>query len=266
MTTINYFKLQAKNLHKDFKTQKSYFDPNYDYNLYEYAPTFFDVDALTLDFDIDEDNFTLMKAQHCIAKLAGFTKWTEMTKASPSALELSKLLFDNMHKVSVIEWEIYISIQEDENGFIFENELKLDIFKDVFAKTNGHQSNGYDYRLSKGEELSNENQLIKHKKTQTRKKNKAVVQISTFPLSKTDLKEFIDVANWKFEELMQMMEPNFPDLVRSLWNPKDYIGEVLDPSKLPIDRDYALSLIETFLAHHFIALAEETDEQEMKLN
>ncbi|WP_293887842.1 MULTISPECIES: hypothetical protein [unclassified Sphingobacterium] len=266
MTTINYFKLQAKNLHKDFKTQKTYFDPNYGRNLYEYAPTFFDVDALALDFDIDEDNFTLMNAQHYIAKLAGFKKWAEMLKASPHALELSKLLFDNMHKVSVIEWEIYISIREAENGFIFEDELKLEIFKDVFAKTNGHQSNGYDYRLSKGEEPSNENQLIKHKKTQSNKKNKSVMQISTLPLSKTDLKEFIDVANWKFEELMQMVEPNFPDLVRSLWNPKDYIDEILDPSKLPIDRNYALSLIESFLLHHFIALAAETDEQEMKLN
>lgn len=57
-----------------------------------------------------------------------------MTKASPSALELSKLLFDNMHKVSVIEWEIYISIQEDENGFIFEDELKLDILKMYLPK------------------------------------------------------------------------------------------------------------------------------------
>jgi len=266
MTTINYFKLQAKNLHKDFKTKKTYFDPNYGRNLYEYAPTFFDVDALALDFDIEEDNFTLMNAQHYIAKLAGFTKWNEILKASPAALELSKFLFDNMHKVSVIEWEVYISIQEDENGFIFEDELKLNIFKDVFAKTNGHQSNGYDYRLSKGQKLSNENQLIKHKKTQTNKKNKSVMQISTLPLSKTDLKEFIDVANWKFEELMQTMEPNFPDLVRSLWNPKDYIDEILDPSKLPIDRNYALSLIESFLLHHFIALAAETDEQEMKLN
>lgn len=266
MTTINYFKLQAKNLHKDFKTQKSYFDPNYDHNLYEYAPTFFDVDALTLDFDIDEDNFTLMKAQHCIAKLAGFTKWTEMTKASPSALELSKLLFDNMHKVSVIEWEVYISIQEDENGFIFEDELKLDIFKNVFAKTNGHQSNGYDYRLSKGEELSNENQSIKHKKTQTRKKNKAMVQISTLPLLKTDLKEFIAVANWKFEELMQTMEPNFPDLVHKLWNPEKYIDEVFEQSGLPIDRDYAFSLVESFLVHHFITLSIEADEQGVKLN
>lgn len=266
MTTINYFKLQAKNLHKDFKTQKSYFDPNYDHNLYEYAPTFFDVDALTLDFDIDEDNFTLMKAQHCIAKLAGFTKWTEMTKASPSALELSKLLFDNMHKVSVIEWEVYISIQEDENGFIFEDELKLDIFKNVFAKTNGHQSNGYDYRLSKGEELSNENQSIKHKKTQTRKKNKAVVQISTLPLLKTDLKEFIAVANWKFEELMQMKEPIHPGLIRKLWNPKGYIDEVLKSDMLPIDRDYALSLVESFLVHHFITLSVEADEQGVKSN
>lgn len=266
MTTINYFKLQAKNLYKDFKTQKSYFDPNYDRSLYKYVPTFFDVDALVLDFDINEDNFTLMNAQHYIAKLAGFTKWTEMLKASPSALALSKLLFDNMHKVSVIEWDIYISIQENENGFIFEDELKLDIFKAVFAEADGHQSDGYDYRLNKGGQLSNENQIVNPNKTKTIKQTKTTMQISVLPLAEDDLKEFIEVANWKFEELMQMMEPNFPGLVRKLWNPEKYIDEVFEQSGLPIDRDYALSLVESFLVHHFITLSVEADEQAMKLN
>jgi hypothetical protein len=46
MKTIEYFKLQAKNLHKDFKTQKPYFDSSLGDNLFEYPPKFFDVDAL----------------------------------------------------------------------------------------------------------------------------------------------------------------------------------------------------------------------------
>lgn len=260
MKTIEYFKLQAKNLYKDFKTQKSYFDPNYGRNLYEYAPKFFDVDVLILDYDIDEDNFSLMNAQHYIAKLAGFTRWTEMLKASPSAQELSKLLFDNMHKISVIEWNIYISGEENAKGFLFDDEFKLEIFKAVFDEVDSHQSDGYDYRLTRNEKLLNENQVIKPRK------NKVAMQISTLPLAESDRKEFIEVANKKFENILEKIEPTHPELVRKLWNPDQYIDKVLKPDMLPIDRDYALSLIEAFLIHNVIDLATEADKQGFKLN
>lgn len=72
MKTIEYFKLQSKNLHKDFKTQKPYYDSSLGGNFFEYAPKFFDVDALVTDLEIDENHFTLMNAQHIIARLAGF--------------------------------------------------------------------------------------------------------------------------------------------------------------------------------------------------
>lgn len=248
MKTIEYFKLQAKNLYKDFKTQKSYFDPDYGRNLYEYAPKFFDVDLLILDYDIVENNFTLMNAQHYIAKLAGFTKWTEMLKASPSAQKLSKLLFDNMHKISVIEWDIYISGEQNEKGFLFDDEFKLDIFKAVFDEVDGHQGGVSDYRLTRNEKLSNKKHIIKPKK------NKITVQIYTLPLSRSDRKEFIEVANKKFDELLQIMEPIHPELIRKLWNADQYIQGVLKPDMLPIDRDYALSLVEAFLINHFISL------------
>lgn len=261
MKTIEYFKLQAKNLHKDFKTQKRYFDPTYGHDLYEYTPKFFDVDALALDYDIDEENFTLMNAQHCIAQLAGFRKWTDMLKASPSALELSKVLFDNMHKISVMEWDIYISGEEREKGFQFDDDFKLDIFKAVFANVAGHQSDSIDYRLGKEKEhLSKENQIIKTKK------KKINVQISSLPLVGTDRNAAIKVANEKFEDLLQMMEPRHPGLVRKLWNPEQYIDEVLKPDMLPIDRDYALSLIEAFLVHRFITLDSDADKLGLNLN
>ena len=41
-----------------------------------------------------EENFTLMKAQHLVANLAGFDKWAELLHASDDALELGKLLLD----------------------------------------------------------------------------------------------------------------------------------------------------------------------------
>lgn len=260
MKTIEYFKLQAKNLYKDFKTQKIYFDASLGDNLFEYWPKFFDVDALVTDFDIDENHFTLMNCQHIIAQLAGFRKWTEMLKVSPYALELSKLLFDNMHKISAIEWNMYISGEEKEKGFLFDDEFKLHIFKKIFDEVDGHQSNGWDYRLTKKEKLSKETSKMKPDK------RKITVQIFKLPLSESDRIEFIDVANKKFENILERIEHTHPKLVRKLWSPKEYIDEVLKPDMLPIDRDYALSLVESFLIHHVIGLATEADEQALNLN
>ncbi|WP_199120293.1 hypothetical protein [Pedobacter sp. ASV28] len=260
MKTIEYFKLQAKKLHKDFKTQESYFDPEYGRDLFRYAPKFFDIDALVLDFDIDEDNFTLMNAQHYIALLAGFRKWTDLLKASPSALELSKLLFDNMHKVSVIEWDIYISGEERDKGFLFDDEFRLDIFKAVFDEVDGHQSDGIDYRLARETEIPKiENQNVKPKKKEM--ENKITAKITALPLMGEDRIEFIKTANEVFEHVIERLEPENPDMVRKLWNAEKYIDEeLLRPDMLPIDRDYALSLIGAFLVHHVIELAVETDE------
>lgn len=260
MKTIEYLKLQAKNLHKDFKTQKPYFDSSLGDNLFEYTPKFFDVGALVADFDIHENHFTLMNAQHIIARLGGFEKWTLLLKANPEALELSKLLFDNMHKISIEEWDMYISGEEDEKGYLFDDEFKLDIFKAVFADVDGHQSYGYDYRLAKGEKTSFENQKSKPME----KKN--TVKITTLPLAGKDHKEFIEVANIKFEVTLQSIEHEHPELVRELWNPEQYIEEVIKPDMLPIDRDYALSLVEAFLIHKVIELATEVDEEGLTVN
>lgn len=260
MKTIEYFKLHAKNLHKDFRTQKPYYDPTYGRDLYQYTPKYFDVDALALDFDIGEDNFTLMNAQHYIARLAGFTKWTEMLKATPSALQLSKLLFENMHKVSILEWEIYLSAEEREKGYLFDDEDKLEIFQIVFADVDGHQTDGFDYRLGTSDKTANNNQISKPMK----KKNN--VQISALPLAGADRIEFLETAELGFERVMQRVEPDHPDLVRNLWNAENYIDEVLQQDMLPIDKDYALSLIDAFLVQHVIQLAVETDQQAESLN
>lgn len=261
MKTIDYFKLQAKNLYKDFKTQKPYFDPLYGRDLYEYAPKYFDVDALVLDYDIDEEDFTLMNAQHYIAKLAGFTKWTEMLKASPSAIDLAKLLFDNMHKIRNEDWEYYVLDVENQNEVILDDEDKLDIFKTVFADVDGHQTDGYDYRLSKSEKTSDINEIIKPIK------KKSTAQISALPLVGADRIKFLETAELVFERVMQRVEPDHPHLVRKLWNAENYIDEVLlQHDMLPIDRDYALSLIDAFLVQHVIELAVETDNQVESLN
>ena len=74
MKPIEYLKLQAKNLHRDFKTQTSSFNPELRRNVYDYDPKFFKFDLLVNDFNINEDKFTLMNAQHIIAKFCGLEK------------------------------------------------------------------------------------------------------------------------------------------------------------------------------------------------
>lgn len=152
MTQIEFFKLQAKNLFRDFKTQTQYVDKeSYSGYSYSYSPKYFDVDSLFLDYNVDEDNFTLMKAQHLIARLVGFYKWTDLINASEFELELSKLLFDHQDKVSFDDWDIYITGTERENNTIIDPEFRVEIFKQVFATQSGHVSLFPDYRLQKSE-------------------------------------------------------------------------------------------------------------------
>lgn len=139
MEHIDFFKLQAKNFLRDYKTQ---FVNDESGGIYDYVPRFFDVNDIVLSFDIDEDApFGLMNAQHIIAVLAGFKKWTELIKATSARLELGKLLFIAYQKnesdvmtnfvpsIFVDEWEVYLRQSNLEN---LDDESKLEIYKKVF--------------------------------------------------------------------------------------------------------------------------------------
>lgn len=108
--------------------------------LYEYKPKYFDIDRIVLEYDLDEENFSPMNAQHVIAVMVGFRKWTDLVKASDAELELAKLLFDNQHKIYIDDWQDYIAEAEDMNGISFDPEDRLEIFKQVFVDVDGSQS------------------------------------------------------------------------------------------------------------------------------
>lgn len=147
MYHIEYFKLQAKNLLKDYKTR--YFDP--ENSFYEYHPKFFDIKRIFQDLDLNdfESNFsfTLMNAQHVIAQLAGYSSWNALLKATSTELELAHLLFDNAHKISLEEWEMYLSAIERDNQIKLNEEWILEIFKQVFLNSDEHRSFQIPYRL-----------------------------------------------------------------------------------------------------------------------
>ncbi len=94
MEHIDYFKLQAKNLLKDYKTR--FFDDEEE--RYIYQPKFFDIASIFSDFGYPDDKenfeFTLMQAQHVISKMAGFSKWTEMLDAPEKELNSARKQFE----------------------------------------------------------------------------------------------------------------------------------------------------------------------------
>jgi len=136
MNTIDYFKLQAKNLHRDFKTQAPLVDKTISGFQYEYSPKYFQIYDVISDFDIDEENFTLMNAQHIIANIAGFDKWATLIKVSPSELELAKLLFEHQDRIDLISWNFYIAEAQSMNEDELDAEAQVEIFKQVVIEDN----------------------------------------------------------------------------------------------------------------------------------
>lgn len=253
MESIDYLKLQAKNLHRDFRTQKPYTDSSLGENLFEYSPKHFDIDAIITDFNLNEQSFTLMNAQHVIANLAGFRKWNDLIKVSEAAQELGKLIFDNRHKIRNEEWEIYIRRIEVENNVILDDDDKLDIFKTIFAEVDGHQADGYDYRLN-FPIMFNDSNSIEHLK---KRKKVSKTHVTSLPIKGRMRSEFIRLANEKFDEILQTIDYKELDVLRQIWNTNEYIDNILfKEDMLPINKDYALSLIDAFLIHHVLELIE----------
>jgi len=132
MTTIDFFKLQSKKLHRDFKTRKAVSDSNNRDWLYDYEPKHFDVELIVYDFNLDEEKLTLMKAQHVIAQMAGFEKWTVLIKASEPDLKIAKILYDNQDIIDLRMWLDYIAEAERMNQTNYDSETKLAICEQVF--------------------------------------------------------------------------------------------------------------------------------------
>lgn len=110
MEHISYFKQQAKNLLKDFKTRIYSEEDEVSY----YNPKFFDITSILMYFDYPDDNpdftFTLMNAQHVIARMVGFEKWGDLIHSSEKKQELAAFLLHRFKSAEDIqEWEDTVS-------------------------------------------------------------------------------------------------------------------------------------------------------------
>ncbi len=133
MTNIEYFKLQAKNFFKDWKTRVPVRDEVVaDLIIYEYTPRYYDVGGILFNLEMDEDNFSLMKAQHIIARLAGFYKWSDLLHASEEELELGKILLSVRNHFNVQEWIDYLEMLRVEYDAELDGKSKLKVFKEIW--------------------------------------------------------------------------------------------------------------------------------------
>lgn len=84
--------------------------------------------------------------------------------------------------------------------------------------------------------------------------------IETLPVDTAYRAEAIALANSTFKEVMRRIEPDNPEKTESLWDAANYVDyHHLRADMLPIDSEYALSLIEAFLVHYVIDLAVQAD-------
>lgn len=259
MTHIAYFKRQAKNLFKDYNTKTAYVDDNGD-SCYKYVPRYFDIESILFDYEWDESDLTLMNAQHIIACMLGFYKWTDLLKASEEELELARLLFDNQDKIHIEDWRMYIAGAERDNKTTFDSAFRLEIFKHLFLNGETFENSFKDYRLNRNldTEVQTKRWVTKNKSKKTKKNNEGT-QITSLPLSKENRIEFIKKANSVFKTVMLRMMPCNPRPANKLWNAEDYVDNFLTEEMLPISKTYALSLIDAFMVHHVVELATEAD-------
>ncbi len=127
MDYIKYFKSQAKKFYKDFQTQYK----QEGVAIYSYNPKFWlDIDDIIVSFDINEDDFSLMKAQHIVAYLADFESWNELLHANIFRLEIGYYLIEHRENNALDEWQWY-----EPQLYGIDDFGKLDIFKQVFLPT-----------------------------------------------------------------------------------------------------------------------------------
>lgn len=143
------------------------------------------------------------------------------------------------------------------------NELKRKA--KLLGRSEGIRLNQALNRIAKEEGYSSWSLLIRDYEAQKPKPStepRTGYRITSLPFSDGYRKEAIDLANSTFEMVMRRIEPDNPKDTRALWSAETYVDHHhLSEDMLPIDSDYALSLIEAFLWHYVVDLATQADKE-----
>lgn len=115
MSHLDFFRKQAKNFLKDWRTQTKTVESD-GFISYQYDWKFYDVGDLFFYYefdDADEQEITLARAQHLIAKMAGFKKWNDLIHATETEQTLAELLLRRFRNASdVQDWEEVLAFSD----------------------------------------------------------------------------------------------------------------------------------------------------------
>lgn len=141
------------------------------------------------------------------------------------------------------------------------NELKRKA--KLLRRSEGIPLNQAQAHIAKEEGYASWGLLIRDYEAQKPKPNvqpRTGYQITSLPVDDAYRKEAIELANSTFEMVMRRIVPDNPVETRQLWNATEYFDHHhLRPDMLPIDSEYALSLIEATLVHYVVDLAVQAD-------
>ena len=139
MSNLEFLKKASKNLFKDWKSHTVTVEPD-GFKLFEYDSHFFDFNDFVVYYDLsveDEENFSLMKAQHMIAQMVGYKKWNDLITSSEKELELAKILVSHFYDSGDVEdWESYKAISGFNN---FDIDSKIEIAKHYFEDSHDYE-------------------------------------------------------------------------------------------------------------------------------
>lgn len=107
MSNLDFFKNEAKKFLTDWQTQTQTVESD-GIIIYHYDWKFYDVDDLFYFFewdDKDRQEIKLARAQHIIAKIAGYKNWNELIIKSEVELELAELLLRRFkNSDAIMDW------------------------------------------------------------------------------------------------------------------------------------------------------------------
>lgn len=134
MQPIKFFKLQAKNLYKDYKTQ--FTNTEHEISTFDYSPKYFDINEVFVAYEFDNineieaENFSLMQAQHLFSLLLGYKSWSDLINAPIKKQELSMLLFKN--KFDIEEWSSHVAETNSMNAIKLTYEEQIELLNEYY--------------------------------------------------------------------------------------------------------------------------------------
>ena len=144
MTTIDYYKQQAKLLLKDYNLFK---ENNFNQNeaMFDEPQEHFDVHNVfsKVNRQTDED-ITLMNAQHIIAKISDFKDWNDVLHSSEAQREIGAFKL-NAYKIgmdpniidaanTLVYSELFAEYVDDEGDVNYTDEEELEMWKYVLKR------------------------------------------------------------------------------------------------------------------------------------